>query len=476
MRASQNKAILSSWGDPTACRLHLESHKRRLMEVKPVVDLSPPSSIEAYHHGDYPKKTLQTQAEIEKVTKDNLLLAKRIFAIMEGPGMISDLIKNTDHLERHPGTLNFNQRLFEARRIHNENIALASRLDTMKPFYGKEETKLLMKMRKAYNRNKRARNTPFVKGLHAAMRDKKTPNNSLKEGVDASAIPVSSKQNTHPQHVLLEYSMIQDDRVLEVAVIKEPFRDRYVIFGIDIESGQRFELGVTSDDVSSILDGDILVTSVDHSEVWMALLQKVRLLPVVAFSKLPGSLDESASDQSGSVDNVGRVHEIEEQQSGEPASLQPNVGNAQSIVSHSPKQPESKSQSKQSPRAVRSSNKSQKSDSPRSINLSNTVRQQQSQPQAPSHPKKSSEINSPRAASNQRQAHSTTVNQRSQANNARAASQEPSSARKPNAKATSAIDGNQVAVARSSACVDAASKTVVSAIESALKHIVQVIS
>lgn len=472
MRASQNKAILSSWGDPTACRLHLESHKRRLMEVKPVVDLSPPASIEAYHHGDYPKKTLQTQAEIEKVTKDNLLLAKRIFAIMEGPGMISDLIKNTDHLERHPGTLNFNQRLFEARRIHNENIALASRLDTMKPFYGKEETKLLMKMRKAYNRNKRARNTPFVKGLHAAMRDKKTPSKSLKEGVDASAIPVSSQQNTHPQHILLEYSMIQDDRVLEVAVIKEPFRDRYVIFGIDIESGQRFELGVTSDDVSSILDGDILVTSVDHTEVWMALLQKVRLLPVLAFSKLPGSLDESTEEQTGSVCVVGAAHEVQDV---EPAvSLVQEGVPSHPAVNPSPNKLESRPQPKQSPRAARSKNNTQQSDSPRSINLSSTVRQQQ-QPQAPNHPKKSSETNSPRAAAYQRQAHSSTASPRPQPINVRVPAQDKSASKKPNTKPATDPTSDRM-TNKSSACMDAASKTVVSAIESALKRIVDVIT
>ena len=72
-----------------------------------------------------------------------------------------------------------------------------------------------------------------------------------------------------------------------MAVIKEPFRDRYAIFGIDVDDGQRYELRLSSDDVSSILDGDILVTSVDNIEVWMALLSKVNLNKVDAFAKLP---------------------------------------------------------------------------------------------------------------------------------------------------------------------------------------------
>lgn len=42
-----------------------------------------------------------------------------------------------------------------------------------------------------------------------------------------------------------------------VCHFQEPFQDRYAIFGIDVEDGQRYELRLTSDEVSSILDGGI---------------------------------------------------------------------------------------------------------------------------------------------------------------------------------------------------------------------------
>ena len=89
-------------------------------------------------------------------------------------------------------------------------------------------------------------------------------NNKNKTRIN-SAKKSSEKKNSN---VLLEYSKIQNGRVLDIAVIKEPYQDRYAIFGIDIDNGQRYELRLSSDDVSSILDGDILVTSLDNVEEW----------------------------------------------------------------------------------------------------------------------------------------------------------------------------------------------------------------
>lgn len=232
---------------------------------------------------------------MEKITKDNLLLAQRIFAIMEGPGMITDMMNHNDHLERHPGTLNFNKRLAEARRIHSENIAFASRLDSMKPYYNSRfDNDVVLKLRKKRLHQKQKRSL-FSKGLRKALDNTRSP-----LGEDMTAAGAAGRR----QHVLLEYTKAQNGRVLDVAVVKEPFRDRFVIFGIDIEDGQRFELQLSSEDVSSIVDGDILVTSVDHIEVWMALLRKVELLPVDSFT-LPAlgesSLSANANRDSESI-------------------------------------------------------------------------------------------------------------------------------------------------------------------------------
>ncbi len=92
--------------------------------------------------------------------------------------------------------------------------------------------------------------------------------------------------------MLLEYTKVQDDRVLDVAVVKEPFRDRYIIYGIDSSSGQRYEAQLTSEDVSNVLDGDMLVTSADNIEVWMAAISKVNLDKVEAFSKFLQHADD----------------------------------------------------------------------------------------------------------------------------------------------------------------------------------------
>ena len=78
--------------------------------------------------------------------------------------------------------------------------------------------------------------------------------------------------------------------MIDCAVIKEPFQDRFAIFGIDIDAGQRYELRLSSDEVSSLLDGDILVTSLENIEVWVVLLNKLSLPPVEVFTKIPHEL------------------------------------------------------------------------------------------------------------------------------------------------------------------------------------------
>lgn len=86
--------------------------------------------------------------------------------------------------------------------------------------------------------------------------------------------------------VILEHAIIREGRSLDTVVIKEPFRDRYSIFAMDFLSGQRYELHFSSEDVQNILEGDILVTSVEEKQVWTSLLQKVDLRPVKDFSKI----------------------------------------------------------------------------------------------------------------------------------------------------------------------------------------------
>ena len=212
------------------------------------------------------------------IARNNLVLAKRIFEIMEGPGIISDLM-DSDKNTHHPGTINFPHRLAEAKRIHNENLIIASRLDAIQPtYYDKSAVKAVR------------RSSPS-KGKRQAPPGGHQKRNTVDSGdiMQHSVIEESQSENkpVKRSNVLLEYTKIQRGRVLDVAVIKEPFRDSYSIFGIDIDNGQRYELKLTSEEVSTALEGDILVTSVDNVEVWMALISKVELIPVEAFSKTP---------------------------------------------------------------------------------------------------------------------------------------------------------------------------------------------
>lgn len=81
----------------------------------------------------------RTQEVKERVAKDNLQLAKRIFKIMENPGMINSLINDTRHLDSHPGTMNFRHRLEAAQLIHKRNLEMANRLERIAPVYGYED-------------------------------------------------------------------------------------------------------------------------------------------------------------------------------------------------------------------------------------------------------------------------------------------------------------------------------------------------
>lgn len=280
----------------------------------------------------------------DRIVKDNLLLARKIFNIMEGNSDITDKINDSRHIDNHPGTMNFRQRLTEAQRIHERNMLLASRLDTVQPYYKVADLTIVKPTKKkVVHKSHNAKKSKFARELGLVLKADRAGNGGdlthrSAGGADSAykfspvgdapaqsqsarkpsygadgADPESRTENqrTRPNNVLLEYTKIQDGRVLDVAVLKEPFRDRYAIFGIDVDDGQRYELRLTSDEVSSILDGDMLVTSVDNVEVWMALLNKVVLQKVGYFARLPFSaeeVDNINNKESGSNSPAGKIH------------------------------------------------------------------------------------------------------------------------------------------------------------------------
>ena len=270
---------------------------------------------------------------------------------MEGNGEITDIVNDTRHTDNHPGTMNFRRRLREAQQIHARNMLLAARLDTVKPYYHMADISVVKPIKKKKPVSRRAaakRKGRLAKELELVLKGEQgaadegefdagysprsdiggyTSNFKFADAASASSAehshsarkamasaenPVSGRSSRgrgggsggggKASNVLLEYTKVQDGRVLDVAVLKEPFRDRYAIFGIDVDDGQRYELRLSSDEVSSILDGDILVTSVDNIEVWMALLNKIHLRKVGTFAKLPmtpAELDRATAESTG---------------------------------------------------------------------------------------------------------------------------------------------------------------------------------
>jgi len=306
----------------------VEVFKKRVAKAKPCVDTSMPRTYAERANMSPGKRTTSKIERNRLIALDNMLLARRIFSIMEAPGAIHDVIADTRHLDAHAGTMNFPARLEEAQRIHRDNQMIATRLDNIKGVLKKEDVsnathfnplqakveskrrkmKKLALLQKKRNQGRqvpewddtpinthRSENGESGRGAYGGANQNKSKGGSLSarrsESPSSSSgggkVPTHPGMQPRPIKILLEYTKIQDGKVLDIAVVKEPFRDQYAVFGIDMDGGQRYELRLSSEDVASILDGDILVTSLDSLEVWVALLNKITLDPVAEFSKLP---------------------------------------------------------------------------------------------------------------------------------------------------------------------------------------------
>lgn len=302
MKAFEVKNLLGGLSLNFNADKKIKVHKERLAKIKGVIDTSTPYGFSPRREGRHssPRRAQQQIDENDRVSKDNFHLAQRIYKIMESPGMITDLINDTRHLDAHPGTMNYKARLEEAQKIHNRNMAMAARLDSIKPFYGKSDLTLQLPLRRKNdkkNKKSHQKNHKIEYHIQNALLEIHGPGNIThrSEGNGYSNQQQSdmyqsySARRAEPdeavRNVILEHTKVQDGRVLELAVIKEPYQDQYSIYGIDVDNGQKYELKLTSEDVASILDGDILVTSVDNVMVWLMLLNKCKLYPVDSFSR-----------------------------------------------------------------------------------------------------------------------------------------------------------------------------------------------
>ena len=265
------------------------------------------------------KKTAKAvrQASIDK---DNLDLAHRIFRIMDHPSEIAKVVQDTRHLDIHPGTMNFPARLKEAQRIHDMNLRFAHRLDKVQPVYKRE----LYGVKPRKGSKAVSKLTAGAAKSAASAKKKKKPHTAgvghyigngalLAQASHASASPsfkrslrkaagTSGSQSARKAEAgeglqmgsltsgasgrknLLEYTKIQNGRVIDVVIIKNTDPDSYSINGADIDTGRKYLLNLSSAEVMAILDGDILMTGADNIdesvEIWMTLLNKVTLKPI----------------------------------------------------------------------------------------------------------------------------------------------------------------------------------------------------
>jgi hypothetical protein len=166
--------------------------------------------------------------------------------------------------------MNYKARLEEAQIIHNRNIAMAARLDNIKPFYGKTDLTLQIPLRRKNDKkNKKQQRNKVEYHIQKALQDIHNPGNitnrsdgnnhnhgyskSIGDDMYQSHSARRAEPNEAVRNVILEHTKIQDNRLLEIAVVKEPYQDQYSIYGIDVDNGQRYELKLTSEDVASIL-------------------------------------------------------------------------------------------------------------------------------------------------------------------------------------------------------------------------------
>jgi hypothetical protein len=195
-------------------------HDMRIRNAKPAIDMRPPLAVSLKSR----KKTAITDDMNRQINSDNFKLASNICRIFQSEARIQNELRTPTYLEEHPGTMNFHSRLNEAKRINKNNVQIAKRLDSIKSYYNKANFEQILR---------------------------------------------KPKRNT------------QDDRVLDIAVTKDSIDDDdYTIYGIDVDSGQKYELHISA----GLLEENILVTGVNDPNIWMALLNGRPLLAVDEFT------------------------------------------------------------------------------------------------------------------------------------------------------------------------------------------------
>jgi len=272
--------------------------QERVSKARSTIDTSAPRGWAEKHSAEgvsSPSKAkVAARERAELIALDNMLLARRIFNIMEAPSAISEIINDTRHLDVHPGTMNYKHRVVEAEIVHRDNLIIADRLQKIKPYYGYSDLNANRGMLEHRHKARKA-----AKPKKAAAKPAEAP----PPGGSRSARGAPRSQNQHappsgsqsargaakhvvPKGVLLRSFKVQDGARIELIVVKEPQRDSFGVLGKCGASGALYEAAFSSEQVSTLVDGDLLVTNIEKPEVWEVLFKKVQLAAVGAFSAL----------------------------------------------------------------------------------------------------------------------------------------------------------------------------------------------
>ena len=95
-----------------------------------------------------------------------------------------------------------------------------------------------------------------------------------------------SRSSSVRSKIILQQTLQLFEKNLHVVVIKEFFQESFIVCGRDVLSGQRYELQIALDEIVNILGGIVPVSSLEEEGVWLAILPKVTLRPVLKFSNL----------------------------------------------------------------------------------------------------------------------------------------------------------------------------------------------
>ena len=138
------------------------------------------------------------------------------------------------------------------------------------------------------------------------------PSLSMGSSSQESATSSDQPRDSHMKFkIILQRTLLLLKKNLHIVVIKEPYQESFFVCGIDILSDQRYELQITREEVESTLKHKVNAASFEEEDMWVAILPRIKLLPVLKFSNVEFEFERiSASTGGQSSDTYDKSQEI----------------------------------------------------------------------------------------------------------------------------------------------------------------------